>query len=224
MCGKRCIPQKHNCGETSSVKVHPLTAQNLSRIEDEIRDEKIEYVSAIDPKTGKEMFRYSGDSTSVDIPEKEFPRLRGKILTHNHPNVGNWPPSDPRSKGFSFSPADIHTSSALGVKEVRAVSSGYDHSMIMPKEPIDVAKVVTKHSGKIYRGVQADLFWGRIDWRSADVEFWHRLWTEVAKETPGMVYTRTEIAKKKDSFFDLAARSRTIVRRRSVAKRSLPGP
>lgn len=211
-CGKRCIPQDYTCGGKKGD--HPATGQTLGRVEEEIRNKPIEYASAIDPRTGQELFRYSGDSTSVDIPPREYARLRGKILTHNHPNAGNWPESDPRSKGFSFSPADINAATTLQIREIRAVSAGYNHSMVMPRGRVDVQRAVSKHSGRIYRQVAFDSFSGKIDSRSASIEYWHRLWTAIAAETPGMTYKRTEVRRKADSLFSLSPKARRILGRR----------
>jgi len=196
-CGKTCIPQDYSCGSEEQKGDHPMAAQNLARIEDEIRDKPIEYASAIDPRTGREIFRSKGNKDSVEIPEAVYPQLRGAIVTHNHPNLGNWPPSDPRAKGFSFSPADINAASTLGMREIRAVSSGYNHSMVMPNRNVDVWRSINRHKGRIYRELAFETLTGKTDGRTAQVEFWHRLWTNVAKDNPGMTYRRTEV--KKDS-------------------------
>lgn len=210
-CGKRCIPQDYTCGGKKGD--HPATGQTLGRVEEEIRNKPIEYVSAIDPSTGQELFRYSGDATSVDIPPREYAKLKGTILTHNHPNVGSWPDSDPRSKGFSFSPADINAATSLQIREVRAVSAGYNHSMVMPRNRVNVEAAVSRHSDRVYRQVVSDSLSGKIDSRSASIEYWHRLWTAIAAETPGMTYRRTEVRRKADSLFDLTSRARRILRK-----------
>lgn len=212
LCGKRCIPQDYVCG---GRKDHPTTAATIGRIEDEIRNQPIEYAAAIDPQTGRELFRYKGSSTAVDIPPSEYDRLQGKILTHNHPNFRNWPNSDPRSKGFSFSISDISTARFLGLREIRAVSAGYNHSMTMPRNGMksSVEEVVSRHAGRIYRQVSWDSWTGRIDKRESSVEYWHRLWTSVSNDVPGMTYKRTAI--KADSLFDLSPGARRVLARRS---------
>ena len=203
-CGKVCIPQEYSCGdeESETEEEHPETRKSLASVESEIRNDPIESASAVDPKTGLEMFRYEGTKDSVYIPPKEYPRLKGKILTHNHPNIGNWPPSDPRSKGFSFSPADISVASQLRVKEIRAVTSGYDHSMIMPPKPVNIQREIGKHSYKTYKTVLKDVKSGKISPEAGDVEYWHLLWTTIARETPGMTYRRSEV--KRDSLSPMA--------------------
>lgn len=192
-CGQRCIPQDYSCGSEEEKGDHPRTAETLARVEEGIRNQRIEYAVVIDPKTGRELLRYSGDQTSVDIPPHEWPKLKGAILTHNHPNIGGWPKEDPRGKGFSFSPQDIHAANSLRIREIRAVSSGYNHSMVMPKGMINVDGGINKHAPGIYRGLAWEVFTGKMDSRQAETEYWHRLWTKVAADNPGMIYKRTEV-------------------------------
>lgn len=202
-CGGSCVSRKYSCKE-DKLPTSEAAKSVLAKVEDEIRNEPIEHLVAVDPATGEVRLRLSGDETSVDIPSSSHSKIRGAIVTHNHPNIGNWKAPDPRERGYTFSPQDIHAATSLGMKEVRAVTTGYDHSMIMPDKKVDVRSAIHRHHASVYTSVRRDLFFRRIDQRAGDQEYWHRMWTKVAAENPGMVYTRTEIGRRNDAKVSLS--------------------
>ena len=49
-------------------------------------------------------------------------RLRGAVLTHNHPRGLEFPKDDARSLGNSFSPDDLRLACVAGLSELRVVT------------------------------------------------------------------------------------------------------
>lgn len=79
--------------------------------------ERAEIVGIAD---GKVKWGGNGDGYHVEIPGKQFSKLFGAVITHNHPTI----PGDPGTGG-SFSLDDWRVAAAGGVKAMRAVGGGY---------------------------------------------------------------------------------------------------
>lgn len=175
----------------------PAQQKALEKIEGEIRNLPAERVVSVDDR-GNTVFAADGGKTSVFIPNDALEKMKGTVITHNHPNLG-WRDKDPRSKGFSFSSADIGTAAIVEAKEIRAVSKGYDHSLKPPKsgwnEEFYNKKVVPsyqKHYRDLSWSYSTRVMFGRISQSQAEVDFFHELNTRVAGDT-GMIYQRKEI-------------------------------
>lgn len=221
-CGNACIHKSKQCRikdarvrqaslalvkEANFIKAQKTTqsisAQELERRvvteENKIRGLNYERGLVIDSKTGQVLINKGGRQTQVDFTPDEVAKFKGNVLTHNHPNVWDVPPSDPRYKGVSFSPADVRTAALGEAAEMRAVSNGYTHSMKPPRggwnvEFYDrtVAPVYEKHSTQVFDEIMTEIWSGKITTEQAEVDYHHRIWQRTAKET-GMRYGRTEI-------------------------------
>jgi hypothetical protein len=72
----------------------------------------------------------SVDTDSVDIEPSELRRLRGCVLTHNHPGAAIGGP--PALRGLSFSEADVQTAATAQVAELRAITVGWRYTLRPP--------------------------------------------------------------------------------------------
>lgn len=194
-CGDTCISSKKKC-------LYDRYGKKLEAEEKAIASLPKEQLVAINPQTGKVALRLNGDETSVYISPQEMKKLKGTIITHNHPDQG-FPPGDPRAAGISFSPADVATACTVDAAEIRAVSSGYRFSMSPPDEGWDekffeekVVPSYVNHYTNNYCKNFALVNLGLVDHRQASRQIHHDTWTSVAKDT-GMRYTMSEIKEEK---------------------------
>lgn len=216
-CGLACINNNKQCRikdqrvrfvstqlfrEALSLGSNSNQQKTVDRIvleeENKIVNLPVEKVVSIDPSTGKTVFSKVGNKTSVYIPDLTVSKLKGTVVTHNHPNVLGFDKSDPQYKGFSFSEADIELACVADLSEMRAVSAGYRHSMKPPKEGWNQKFFITKvkpaykkNSQEVYSELITDIVYERIDPKEASVEYYHRTWQRTAIDT-GMAYRRTE--------------------------------
>lgn len=217
-CGNTCISDKKTCqissaivrsaslvlvGEAKRLKGESITEMELQR-RVEAEEDKIRYLPyergiVVDIKTGRTLVNVGGQQTRVDFTPEQSRLMKGNVLTHNHPNVYNANPSSPLYKGLSFSASDVQTACVYEVKELRAVSHGYRHSMKPPvngwNERFWRTRVVPIHKRNYeaeYKRTMADLMTGRKTPDQAEVDFHHNVWTKTAKDT-GMKYSRIEI-------------------------------
>jgi len=192
-CGQRCIPKAYKCH---------ISEQELQRIvhdvEDKIKDLPTERAVVIDQKTGRILVSKGGDRTSVFLTVEDLQKMRGNVITHNHPNLG-WSPSDPRSKGLSFSPADIQAACIAQSSEMRAVSSGYRHSIKPPPSGWNeqywnqkVAPSYRRNESQVMNEFTGKILTFKMSPRQADADFHHEVIKRTAAEL-GMIYKREEI-------------------------------
>lgn len=90
--------------------------ETLKQFEAKARAQRL-YESAAAYKDGKLVLMKDGEASSVGFSVEELQKLRGAILTHNHP------------ASSSFSGADIALSVRWQLKEIRAVGQAFDYSM-----------------------------------------------------------------------------------------------
>lgn len=174
----------------------PAQSEVLERIENDIRDLPFERVVSVNNK-GEVIFTADGDSTSVFIPNEAIYKMGGSVITHNHPNLG-WGKDDPRSKGFSFSSADMLVGAVAEAREIRAVTTGYDHSLMPPDSGWNedffdkkIAPSYTKHYRNLSWSYSWKVIFKEISQAQAEVDFFHELNSRVASDT-GMKYKRWE--------------------------------
>jgi hypothetical protein len=202
LCGSVCVSKKKKC--KSSTLSNPTEAafskgrKALLEANDQIRSLPKERAIAINPTTGEILFSHDGQKTYIKIPEKDIPKLKGSILTHNHPNLG-WSDEDPRSKGFGFSDMDFRAAAYHQVAEIHAVTSGFDHTLLPPKSGWSPKwlwekgwPVYRKHYKRVYKEFTDKVASGRMDARLADREICHVIMERSAKEL-GMNYSRKEV-------------------------------
>jgi hypothetical protein len=224
-CGNSCISDKKQCsiasqqvkaqslqlvtvakkifgipGKDSLTKPSSEALKAVAEAEASIRAQKYETAILIDSKTGAELFRNDGDNDSVKIPQSAQRKIKGNILTHNHPQVTGYPDDHPVSRGISFSMQDIGLASVNEASEVRAVARDYDFSMKPGNKPWDKNRWVneiypayTRAYRQSVNELVKEIRRGKITSDEADAEFSHRIMTKTARMT-GMVYTRTKRA------------------------------
>jgi hypothetical protein len=195
-CGDACIPRTKKC-RLSEKQLEKI----VQRHEDQIKDLPTERVLIIDDK-GRVILSKGGDRTSVEFSWEEERKAKGAIVTHNHPNLG-FSRDDARSKGFSFSDADLEFAVWSEVKELRAVSSGYRHSLKPPKDGWDknlywdqiwykVSESQKKHKKEVYDEFAKKIITGQMKIDVAERDYHHEVIKRTAKDT-GMIYKREEI-------------------------------
>ncbi|MCC5618183.1 hypothetical protein LC605_24480 [Nostoc sp. CHAB 5836] len=124
--------------------------------------------------------------------------MRGAIVTHNHPNLG-WGTKDARSKGLSFSSSDIEVACRANMGEIRAVSSGYKHSLKPPSNGWNeqywrsrVEPTYKKYEQQVYKESVTNILLGRKKIDQAEADYHHEVIKRTANQL-GMRYSRTEI-------------------------------
>lgn len=124
--------------------------------------------------------------------------MRGAVVTHNHPNLG-WSKNDARSKGLSFSPSDVELACKANMKEIRAVSNGYRHSLKPPltgwNEEYWRSRFVPtyeKYEQQVYKESVSNILLGRKRIDQAEADYHHEVIKRTANQLE-MNYSRTEI-------------------------------
>jgi NAD+--asparagine ADP-ribosyltransferase len=101
------------------IKPAPKEVENLVRNKEVgIKDRKTEKAYIFD-KDGKVVFEKSGNKNGVKFTTDELSKMKGNVLTHNHPN------------GTSFSSEDIKLACDWNLKEVRAIGNNNVYVMKM---------------------------------------------------------------------------------------------
>lgn len=179
----------------------PTTPAAARRWEDGKRLQSYESAAAYDG-AGNLLFEKDGGEDSVSFTRAERERLRGGILTHNHPPEGKVPKSRYGDTGVGFSPEDLFFAIANDLQEMRAVAPGYRHSFRRPEGgwPVmgkDVADRYQAVYDEVLGAMDADLDAAKASdpERAKELslrfnsEFWHRTAQEWAKRE-GFGYSR----------------------------------
>ncbi|MGH9942949.1 MAG: hypothetical protein ACRD9R_11400, partial [Pyrinomonadaceae bacterium] len=122
--------------------------------------------------------------------------LRGSVMTHNHPTDDWIKKSDPRWKGYSFSPDDIITAAELQVAEARLVSFAYRYSMRPPrggwdeKTAKEILLVYMRVRAKVAAELRRAVRLGLMLAEEAQASESHETWKRVASEM-GLKYRRS---------------------------------
>lgn len=202
-CGASCIEAKDKCsvkgGEAARIgsqiiklaqsmqsgEHSPALKKKLAQIESEIRsiDTHEEFVAI--GQDGKIITRIGGDSTSVQIPNALKDKLKGQVVTHNHP-TWRYYPDDPRLEGRSLSHPDLLAAQYFDVGEVRAVAPGYSYSL-KPGEKgwgseNEINFNYTKHSVFTHWDLTQKIRAGEITAEEADRDFQGEIVRRVAKD------------------------------------------
>ena len=99
--------------------------------EDKIRRADRELLLAFDPD-GTLQFTVQGDAEAINLSGEQMRRLKGTIVTHNHPSARSFKNSNLRAKGASFSNGDIVIAIRHKVAELRAVTPFQTFSIQCP--------------------------------------------------------------------------------------------
>lgn len=212
-CGASCIEARDKCSvkggeaarigsqiiklaqQSQSGEHSPALKKKLAQIESEIRsiDTHEEFVAI--GQDGKIITRIGGDATSVQIPNALKDKLKGQVVTHNHP-TWRYYPDDPRLQGRSLSHPDLLAAQYFDVGEVRAVAPGYSYSL-KPGEKgwgseHDINFNYTKHSVFTHWDLTQKIRAGEITAEEADRDFQGEIVKRVAKDM-GWNYTETKL-------------------------------
>lgn len=100
------------------VRASSATVESVER---SIRNLPIEHAAVFDD-AGKLILRKTGTADSVVFTAAETAKLKGSVLTHNHP------------LGGSFSASDVSLAARMDIREIRAVSSLHTFSLGRPTD------------------------------------------------------------------------------------------
>ncbi len=168
--------------------------ENIIRAkEDEIRLQEYESAYVYDTD-GNLLFGKEGDKAEVNFTTEELSLMRGAIVTHNHPSGWNYPNSDIRSFGNSFSPEDIRLASCYDLAEIRAVTPKLRFTMKPSQDgwsQIYWEEVLIPLLNETIATVHHNLFMNSASEEEATYRFWHEVWRRVARRA-GLIYTREE--------------------------------
>lgn len=197
-CGNACVPKTKKCKQQQNPGLtNPINAK-VEYLENQIKDLPYERGLVIHPQTGKVLVNKGGQQTSVEFTASEAAMMRGAIVTHNHPNLG-WGKDDARSKGLSFSDADVQAACLVQAGEMRAVSAGYQHSLKPPDTGWDaqfwgrrVEPSYRRNERSVYHEFVGKVLTGKMRIDEAEANYHHEVISRTAKET-GMKYERKNI-------------------------------
>lgn len=124
--------------ETKPAPVKPIETpkapksnlqENLEQTEGEIRHAPVEHLHAFDPETGEEVYHAKGDRKGVVVTPGMRGKMRGAVITHNHPPSQKAPEQHPDHPHDSIAPKDIETATQTRAAEIRAVTPTHTFSM-----------------------------------------------------------------------------------------------
>lgn len=136
--------------------------------------------------SGDLIFRKAGTKNEVTFTLNQAEKMRGGILTHNHP------------QGSSLSPTDVELASTMGMAEIRAVAGPYRVFSMRPppggwneQYTLNVLRPAwNRHNEQVRVRVQAGIDNGSIGIMRAMDAHWHTVWLNVSKEL-GLDYRHT---------------------------------
>lgn len=176
-------------------------AEIIKSKEDELRNIKDHEVAAVYDADGNLVIEIQGGTSSVDLGPyiAEIRNVGQATLVHNHPLGWQYPPSDPRHAGNSFSPEDIGTACFAELTEIRAVGPRWTYSLHpalgsnwVGDSWLDTIQASQEeHTAAVKRSTLKLVREGRISQETAEANFWHEVWLRVAGET-AVVYQRFE--------------------------------
>ena len=176
-------------------------AEAIEEKEAELRQIKDHEIAVVFDAHGSVVLEVSGGASSVDLNPylDQVRNVGGATLVHNHPLGWQYPLSDPRHAGSSFSPEDIGTACFAELAEIRAVGPRRTYSMrpalgtswsgnswmsvIQPSQE--------KHKAAVIRSTLQSVREGRKSRETAEADFWHEVWLGVVDDT-AVVYQRFE--------------------------------
>jgi hypothetical protein len=164
-----------------------MLKKNLKSAEDKIRTLEIEKAYVFDAK-GAKILSKSGDKSEVSFTTKEALKMKGNILTHNHP------------VGSSFSKQDIIFAISRELKEIRAVTEKHNHSFslkgdapLKEKALLEVCNEYDKANSDVFKDFQAKINNQEIDVEYANKNHYHIVWDKVKNKINWINYKREKI-------------------------------
>lgn len=167
--------------------------ERLSKDENSIRSLNEEKALIYD-SSGRNVFKKDGSAHDVSFTKDEIKRMRGCVLTHNHPG------------GASLSAADINMLRSSKLSEIRAVGRDGVYRMIQPdrwKEEISSASQIADEYNKIVNELQKPMEkWAlenldKITEKDYQIIYQNKVVTEFAKRF-GLKYEMEDLKNGKD--------------------------
>ncbi len=172
--------------------------QEILKLEDKIRTQRFESAAVFDSQ-GNQLFLKNGNLNRVSFHPSEIKVMKDAILTHNHPEGWEHPTTSLLRKGNSFSDSDIFTAVTTNLAEIRAVSPGYRHSLVRPKNgwaknTMDIVReaiytTIAENLASIEHATTPQEEDKSLELAAA--EHWHKIVTIIARKM-GAKYTRTK--------------------------------
>lgn len=94
-------------------------SNGIENWKDRYRNSPVENAVVYDYNTGRQIARQTGTVDEIDFSERQWARVKGNFLMHNHPN-------DPKT---SFSPTDVEIALRQGAYETIVVGNNGDYHM-----------------------------------------------------------------------------------------------
>jgi len=145
-------------------------AQALREIENAIARERREIAYVLD-EDGRVLVRREGGRDMVSLGDLPRELIRGRYVTHNHP------------EGNSFSREDIRFLLEFRPAEIRAVTRRFVHIFELPEADVsweDIADLVEFIRQEILTSVRIEFNVEGADPADLTANFWHRVWAEVS--------------------------------------------
>lgn len=156
--------------------------KEIWRAEYEVKGNKTGETAFILDKEGNTLLRKRGAQDHVGFTAEEATRMKGNVLTHNHPFES------------SFSSDDVRCLIKYKLGEMRAVTSDYRYSMKMkPRHKITVDKfkeLVDYYNTWIQNETWDKIDGGRMTVQEAKNNHWHEVWSRMSQEHPEFIYSR----------------------------------
>lgn len=175
----------------------PPDDASLGEVERWLRSRLTESAFGFDPATGKKVWERHTDGLEIPLGEEDRVRLRGVIFTHNHPQGWRYSTSDPRRKGTSFSPHDIHSAALADMAECRAITPEYVFSMTRGAggwpSPYLVGPMYALEQAAYARESTMQALGGTISPVQVVADEAHGIWSRLAPNM-GLIYRREDVS------------------------------
>jgi len=133
---------------------------------------------------GKRLFQKEGQPSSVQFTQDELKKIADQTLTHNHPG------------GKSFSSDDVRIAATYKLREMRAVTNEYLHSLRPPEDgwsyefwSSTIKPSYVMHDQDVFQEFSRAINQGTMTVTQAEQAHFHEVWTRVARNT-GIKYSR----------------------------------
>lgn len=169
-----------------SPKIPESLKKSLLEAESKIYLRKTEKAYVFTPD-GKKVFSKPGGKSSVSFTQKEADKMKGNILTHNHPY------------GSSFSLPDIELFVLKELEEIRAVGQYHRYSFSvnqgMPEKEMAIKEIRDlhkKYDKKMYQYFSKKIDQGKLTPEYAQKEHAHRVWSGISHDLNWIEYRRLQ--------------------------------
>lgn len=192
--GKREGPS-NDAGAQGAPKTTPAAAhaapkqsldQSLKDAERQIHKQRYETAHAFDPD-GNPLFTNDGGKDYVEISDAALQKMTNKdvTFTHNHPAGWDFPPSDPRHNGNSFSWEDLDVAMSVNAKEMRAITPTRVYSIKRPAAGWNATATRSAYqaaNSKTRATFSEAIRTNRMTIAEAEAQHIHKVWSEVSTQ------------------------------------------